>query len=296
MEKINGFINIYKPKGISSTKLVAMAKKILNIKKIGHTGTLDPLAEGVLPLAIGEATKLSSLLVDAKKQYEFIIQFGEKTSTGDVEGEVLERCISNLQEKDLKNVLVKFIGEITQTPSKYSAIKINGKRAYDLARKGEEFEMPSRKINIYELELLKFDEKNQKARLICSCSKGTYIRSLAEDIAFSLQNYGVVVYLRRNKVGNFNLQNSVALEDKFFDDLEFYSKKLSENILPVDILLDDILVIDASEETSRKIRFGQKCEFNFRDESLVAVKANNKLIAIGEIHNKIFVIKRVFNL
>lgn len=296
MEKINGFLNIYKPRGLSSAKIVGMAKKLLNTKKVGHTGTLDPLAEGVLPLAINEATKLSNLLVDAKKEYEFIVQFGERRSTGDEAGEVIDTSDRKVSKSEIEDILYRFTGKITQTPSKYSAIKIHGKRAYSLARKGEEFEMPSREIEIYTLELLEFDEVGQKARLICTCSKGTYIRSLAEDIAFSLQTCGYVLYLRRNKVGNFSLINSTSLEGKFFDDIEFYSKELKNSLLPVDIMLDDILVISVSEEIFQKIRFGQKCQFYQLDEKLAAIKYNKKLIAVGEIKGGIFISKRVFNL
>lgn len=295
MTKLNGFLNIYKQRGFSSAKLVSMARKILNIKKIGHTGTLDPEAEGVLPLAIGEATKLCNLLIDAQKGYEFVIQFGSRSSTGDVAGEIIETKESKITEFELNNILPKFIGEIIQIPSKYSAIKINGERAYKLARKGEDFEIPKRCIEIYSLEILEFNQSNQTAKLKCICSKGTYIRTLAEDIAFSLHNLGYVLELRRVKVGNFHIENSVTLTDEFFTDSEA-SKKLSKYILPVDFLLDDILVINITEENAKRVRFGQLIDLDFEDNDLAAVKYENILVAIGEIRAKKFNIKRVFNL
>jgi tRNA pseudouridine55 synthase len=293
MQKINGWINIYKPKNCSSAKIVHIARKALSIQKIGHTGTLDPLAEGVLPIAVGEATKLCSLLIDSVKQYEFTISFGKQTSSGDLDGEVINSSPKLVQEGEIERVIPRFIGKINQIPPKYSAIKINGKRAYKMARENLEFEMPSRQIEIFDLKLMEFDQNLQTAKLLCTCSKGTYIRTLAEDIAFALQNFGFVIGLRRLKCGVFDESSSFKI---CVDEFPIGSDALVANILPTDFVLDDILVIDSLKEEAEKIRFGQIVSFDVKDSNTVAIKSESKLIAIGSIKDRIFKSTRVFNL
>lgn len=293
MNKFNGWLNLYKPKNISSAKFLSKIKYHFKGSKVGHTGTLDPLAEGVLPVAIGEATKLTDFLVSARKKYYFTMQFGARTDSADSGTEIIERTDNKVELKDLELALKKFIGEIEQTPSKYSAIKINGTRAYSLARSGQDFEMPARKITIYDIKLISFDEKNQQASIECECSKGTYIRTLAEDIAFSLNNLAFVIELRRILVGKFLEHDSIKLENSRED---FSLNALQEKLLPVDYVLDDIPVIDALEDVADRIRFGQKLVFPEIKCGTYAVFSRRILCAIGNIENEVFKSKRVFNL
>lgn len=290
---MNGWLNIYKPKNISSAKLVGFVKKIFKGLKTGHAGTLDPLAEGVLPIAIGEATKLTDNLVVAKKTYRFKVKFGSKTASGDLGSEVIETC-TNLVEKDsIEKILDKFKGEINQRPSSYSAIKINGVRAYKLARSGVEVEMPIRKITIYNLKLEHFNYEEQVATLITTCSKGTYIRTLAEDIALSLQNLGHVIELARLAVGEFRAENALNFAQL---DLQSDLQQIYNQLLPIDFVLDDILVINVEEDVSMRIRNGQVVSLGKTTEGQAAVYCNKTLCAIGEIDKGLFKIKRVFNL
>ncbi len=293
MTIINGWLNINKPRGISSAATVAIVKRAFNNVKTGHTGTLDPLAEGVLPIALGEATKLAEMLIDAKKTYQFTIQFGSKTSSGDIDGEIVSTTDKIVKESDINEIIPKFIGSIYQTPPAFSAIKIDGIRSYKLARSGYVPELKRRKIYIYNLELLEFNAKKQTATLICECSKGTYIRTLSEDIGFSLQNLGHVVELIRLKVGKFAIASAINVNDvKMQDNLQ----QLSSLIFPIDFVLDDILVINVSEDEAKRIRNGQKLFFEDVSEGCTAIYCNSILCAIGSIDSGLFNIKRVFNL
>ncbi len=293
MTSINGWLNIYKPRGISSAAVVAIIKRTFKGVKTGHAGTLDPLAEGILPIALGEATKLTEMLIDAKKTYQFTIKFGSRTSSGDIEGSVIATTENLVKESDINDVLHKFIGEISQVPPAFSAIKINGVRAYKLARAGDMPEMKMRQIHIYDLKLLAFNAEDQTATLICECSKGTYIRTLAEDIGFSLQNLGHVIELKRLGVGKFTVASAANLSDiQMQDNLQ----RLSSHILPVDFVLDDILVINVSEDIALRIRNGQKIIFGDALEGLSVVYCNSILYAIGIVDDGLFKIKRVFNL
>lgn len=217
---MEGWLNINKHKNITSNDIISILKKKFNLRKlkikIGHAGTLDPLATGVLPIAIGKYTKLISTMMDAKKEYKFIIKFGIQTSSGDLDGKILNtenvKILFDdeiITEESLKQVCNNFIGKIIQTPPIYSAIKINGQRAYDLARRNIEFEMPSREIEIFSLSLESFSKSECTACYTVLCSKGTYIRTLAEDIAKKLGTIGVVIDLVRIRVGNFNQKNAI---------------------------------------------------------------------------------------
>jgi len=291
---MNGWLNLYKPKGITSAGLVGRVKRILGKVKIGHTGTLDPLAEGILPLALGEATKLADLLVDKPKTYQFTMQFGRQTTTSDAEGEVIATTDKLVSVEELVKITPKFIGNISQIPSIYSAIKIAGERAYKLARQGQEVAIPPRIIEIYDLKLDKFDSILQQATFTCHCSKGTYIRTLAEDIALSLQNLAFVIELRRLAVGKFNYDNS--LNWTRLENSSTAKEELLHNLLSIDFLLDDIPVIIVNEEEAWRIRCGQQVQLGDSSRNFLAVKYDNKLLAIGSSEQGIFKIKRVFNL
>lgn len=209
---LNGIISIYKKRGFTSHDVVAKARGILRERKIGHTGTLDPEAEGVLPLCIGVATKVVPYLSDADKCYEAEVILGSTTTTEDATGEVLTEQAVNVSQEEIERVIASFVGEYVQTPPMYSAIKVNGVRLYELARQGIEIERPSRKVMIYGCDIIEWiDEKRFRIRV--SCSKGTYIRTLCTDIGKALGCGAHMGYLLRTKVGEFTLENSITLEE-----------------------------------------------------------------------------------
>lgn len=209
----SGLLLINKSEGPSSFDVIRTLRKNLRIKKMGHAGTLDPLASGLMIIAVGQVTKLLPHLPTDIKEYHFTIQFGETRTTGDREGEVLESGFRTPQEDELLAVLDSFRGEIEQIPPAFSAIKIDGKRAYELAREGKEVEMKSRKVTIYSLELLNFDADKSAAEMVVSCSAGTYVRSLARDIALSLDSGAYASRIHRTKVGPFKLEDALPAEE-----------------------------------------------------------------------------------
>lgn len=209
--EINGWLNIDKPYGFSSAKVVAIVKRLLKAKKVGHGGTLDPLASGVLPICINKATKTTEKTMNFSKEYFFDITFGEERTTADAEGEVIKTSNIIPTENEIKNILNNFIGEIQQTPPIYSAMKVNGKRAYDLARNNQNVELQARLVKVFELNFLGF-ENEKTAKFSVKCGKGFYIRSLAVDISKALNTVGYVSYLRRTEVGVFNKDNMITLE------------------------------------------------------------------------------------
>ena len=206
----NLWLNLDKPVGISSAKAVAIVKRITGAKKVGHGGTLDPFASGVLPIALNKATKTAEKMMAAKKRYFFRIQFGEFRDTDDVEGKVIESSMARPEALSIISVLPSFVGKIWQTPSRFSAIKINGKRAYELARKDVEFEIPPREVEIFSLNFLRFD--GDFAEFEVECSKGTYVRSLARDICKKLEVCGFVCALHRLQVGAFFADKTISLD------------------------------------------------------------------------------------
>ena len=217
MQELNGIIVINKPKNYTSHDVVAKVKKILKLKKVGHTGTLDPNATGVLPLLLNSGTKLSKYLINHDKEYEVTLKLGIKTDTLDSEGKILEErkvdtvILENIE--NVKNILNSFVGKQEQIPPMYSAIKIKGKKLYEYARSGKKIEVQARQIEIYNIELQKVDIKEQEVEFKVECSKGTYIRSLCEDIATRLGTIGYMKELNRTKVGSFVIKNSITLEE-----------------------------------------------------------------------------------
>lgn len=286
---MNGWINLFKPKGISSAKLLSLLKKKIGSKvKIGHTGTLDPLAYGVLPVCVGEATKLSSYMVDETKGYKFVIKFGYETTTGDLEGDIISEESSDFFPSKEECLLIEkeFQGLIIQKPPKYSAIKINGNRAYKLAREGVDFDIPEREVNIYSIKNISYDDKEKLVGYHINCSKGTYVRSIASDIARFLGSRGFVVDLCRDKVGPFDLSSCSNLDND--DNLD---------ILPLDIVLANIPAFNVSDEEADKIRKGQTLIFkNSADFSSIRLYNNNILLAIASINQDIVKVKRGINL
>lgn len=258
--KLHGWLNIDKPLGMSSGQVVAACKRILRGRlpkgwKIGHGGTLDPLATGVLPIALGEATKLTGYILDATKGYDFTLRFGEARSTDDGEGEVIATSDAIPDEAAVRAVLPRFTGEIEQVPPIYSALKVGGERAYALARAGEQVELKSRRVTIHKLELAGVNER--EASFSCLCSKGTYIRSLARDIAKALGTVGYVSVLRRTKAGPFELQTSILL-----DNLEtlVQEQQPEQALLPVTAGLDDIPALAVNPREALLLRQGQRLD------------------------------------
>lgn len=206
-----GFLNIYKPKGMTSHDVVAVIRRLTKIKQVGHTGTLDPFAEGVLPVCIGKATRLIEYL-DDDKEYLATVKFGSATTTYDLEGEITYTSNTKITEENLIKELENFKGEISQIPPIYSAIKVKGKKLYEYARKGESVDIQPRKVTIEKLELKNFDYESQTAELLIVCSKGTYIRSIAHDLGKNLCSGSHLIKLVRTSAGKFKVENSAALD------------------------------------------------------------------------------------
>ena len=255
---LSGWIILDKPLGLGSTQAVSAVKRALRTAgepktKVGHGGTLDPLASGVLPIALGEATKLAGRMLDATKQYDFTIRFGEQTDTLDAEGEVIATSDVRPNPAEIEAVLPAFTGEIDQVPPAYSALKIDGKPAYARARAGEEVEMKLRRVTIHELRLLKCTAS--EGTLSATVSKGTYIRSLARDIAHALGTVGHVSYLRRTRAGPFGLESAISLD--FLDELA-RARDLTRTVLPLEAALDDIPALPVTPDQAQLLRHGQR--------------------------------------
>lgn len=284
-----GFLNIYKPKGMTSFDVVRALRKVLNIKQIGHTGTLDPLAEGVLPICIGKSTKLIDYLQE-DKGYIADLQFGYISDTYDTEGLVQKSSDEKTNKSSLETILKEFKGEIEQIPPIYSAIKINGKKLYEYARagKGKEIEIPHRKVFISKINLLDFDEEKQIAKIEVECSKGTYIRSIVHDLGIKTQLGAVMTKLIRTKSGKFNLKTSVALDD-------IKSKEIAEEYLinPLNIL--NYKQIELDEKEYNKIITGQKIPAKqLKETEIILLTKDKKFVSIAKVENSMIKVIKVF--
>ena len=275
---MNGFLLIDKPKGITSANCVYQLRKFLGIKKIGHCGTLDPLATGLLPVCIGEATKFSSYMSDLDKTYEVDVRFGLETDTGDIEGQIISEGINNFNVSDLERVLESFQGRQAQTPPMYSALKIKGKPHYWWARKGVFLLRKERNIIIHRIELLDF--RDNLAKLKVSCTKGTYIRSFAESVGRALLTKATVVSLRRLSFGDIKGEDMVHMPKED-------SINISSSILPSDFLLRHLPKAVLEEEDVKKVRNGQSIYYNAQLEKkeIVRIYTNKNLfMGIGELN------------
>ncbi|WP_236211568.1 tRNA pseudouridine(55) synthase TruB [Metapseudomonas otitidis] len=252
---VSGILILDKPRGMSSNQALQKVRWLLNAEKAGHTGSLDPLATGVLPLCFGEATKFSQYLLDADKGYETVAQLGVTTTTGDAEGEVLERRDVTVGRDELEAALGRFRGEIQQVPPMYSALKKDGQPLYKLARAGEVVEREARSVTIARLELLAFD--STKATLSVSCSKGTYIRTLVEDLGQVLGCGGHVAELRRTQAGPFNLSQAISLEVLEKAHAEGGNEALDRFLLPSDSGLEHWPLVQLSEHSAYYWLHGQ---------------------------------------
>lgn len=296
-QDISGWLIIDKPTGIGSTPVVNQTRRLFDAKKNGHTGTLDPFASGVLPIAFGEATKLISYVTDGDKEYEFTVEFGATTDTLDLTGEIIRSGGRLPSREEILDILPTFIGEIEQTPPAYSAIKIKGQRAYDLARQGIEVDMPKRLIQIYNLEFLGMPSESS-ARFRVACSKGTYVRTLGADLAEKLGTYGHLTALRRTKCGKFTIADTILLEN--LKKIEYVNER-QKQLLPLMTCLCDITVIAVREEDAAKLRQGQGVSpKNYETKHLIGQEAaavfNQQLVAMVRIEETRISPVRVFNL
>lgn len=282
--KLFGFVNIYKPVGMTSHDVVAKVRKFTGVKQVGHTGTLDPFAEGVLPVCIGKATRLIEFLAD-DKEYLATVQFGVATDTYDKDGSVIYSSDKKVTEDDVKEVLKSFEGEISQMPPIYSAIKVNGKKLYEYARSGKEVEIQPRRVVIENIELKSFDKELQQAEILIKCSKGTYIRSIANDLGENLGCGAHLIRLIRTQAGKFRVENSVKLEDVQI------TKYL---INPIDMM--DYEKIQVRGEDLQYIRNGRALKNkNFEYGSIILLVYNdNEICAVGVADENVIKLKKVF--
>ncbi|MHA7819639.1 MAG: tRNA pseudouridine(55) synthase TruB [Erythrobacter sp.] len=294
----HGWIILDKPRGLGSTQAVSAVKRNLRTSghaktKVGHGGTLDPLAEGVLPIALGEATKLAGRMLDASKIYEFTIRFGEETDTLDTEGEVIERSDVRPGLTAIEAVVPDFTGPIEQVPPAYSALKVDGKRAYDLARAGEVVELKTRAVTIHSLDIAEGPHARDEITLRAHVSKGTYIRSLARDIAHALGTYGHVTYLRRIKAGPFREEQAISL-----DKLNEISNgaSLEDLLLPLEAGLDDIPALHLDQTDAQAARQGRVLSGMPQPSGLYCAMLEEIPVALMEISDGTARVVRGFNL
>ena len=294
VNKLDGWLVIDKPYDMGSTTVVNRLKRYLHPSKIGHAGTLDPLATGVLPIALGQATKTIPYVMDGDKIYQFEVSWGKETTTDDVEGDVVFESDKRPSLNEIENILPEFMGEILQTPPMYSAIKINGQRAYDLARKGESVELKARPVTIKELKVLSHTQ--DKTLFEVCCSKGTYVRSLGHDLGRKLNCFGYITVLRRTKCGPFSLNHSILLEN--FEKEEYNATDLS--LIPILTALDDILVLAVDEERAKALWQGKAIDFKFdkslisRSDEVVALQLAQQIVALAKYEDGLLKPFRVF--
>jgi len=297
----SGWIILDKPLGLGSTQAVAAVKRNLREAgfgkgvKVGHGGTLDPLATGVLPIALGEATKLCGRMLDASKVYAFTVGFGAETDTLDLEGKVIAESAVRPSAAEIEAVLPRFTGPIAQVPPAYSALMVDGERAYDLARKGEVVELKSRDVTIYALTILgeRTSGELEQVTLEAHVSKGTYIRSLARDIARALGTVGHVTMLRRLRAGPFGLDRAISL-----DKLNEIGKgaRLENVLLPLEAGLVDIPALDLSPEQARAVRQGRVLTGLPQIDGLYWARAGMVPVALVELSGGSLTVSRGFNL
>ena len=274
---MNGILIINKPKGYTSHDIVNVLRKKLNIKKIGHTGTLDPNATGVLPILIGQATKVSKYLIEHNKTYIAELKLGEKTTTGDIEGDIIEnKFVPSLTKEKLEKVLKEFLGEQMQIPPIYSAIKINGKKAYEYAREGKTVNIEPREIEITNIDLIKFETNIVTFEV--GCSKGTYIRVLCEDIATKLGTVGTMQNLCRVKVDDFNIEQSLTIEDIEEKGIEVVKKKL----ISIESAFNKINEIILSDKKTELFLNGVKISVD-NEDNIYRIYNQKQFLGIGVV-------------
>ena len=293
---LHGWIILDKPVGLGSTQAVGAVKRILREAgepktKVGHGGTLDPLASGLLPIALGEATKLAGRMLDATKAYDFIIRFGEETDTLDTEGQVVERSNHRPTMAEIEAILPRFTGAIEQIPPVYSAVKIDGKAAYARSRAGEQLEMKARSVTVHSLELVRADA--QELTLAAAVSKGTYVRSLARDIARAVGTVGHVTMLRRTRAGPFALEQAISLD---FLEEAARERQLTRAVVPLVAALDDIPALPVTPDQAQLLRHGQTLAGFPAQPGLQLATDDNRPVALVEATADGLRVVRGFNL
>jgi len=281
---VTGIVLLDKPLGMSSNKALQIVKRLFDAAKAGHTGSLDPLATGMLPICLGEATKVSQYLLEADKVYQVSFKLGERTATGDAEGEVIETMpFEQITEKQIKKCLPDFLGDTEQVPPMYSALKHDGQRLYELARKGIEVERKSRRVHISNIELLSYDQGIVELKV--ACSKGTYIRTLAEDIAVKLGTVSYVTRLHRLEVGSFHGFPMVTLE-QLESAKEESDIQLDKKLLPLDIGIQNIPEVRLNDDLSYYLRLGQAVQVpKAPTEGLVRLYDAKRFLGIGKVQD-----------
>ncbi len=291
---VHGILLLNKRLGISSNRALQEVKRLFNANKAGHTGSLDPLATGLLPLCFGEATKVSAVMLDDNKRYQVCIKLGVKTDTGDAEGKIIEeKPVPKLTQGQVELCLQEFIGEIDQIPPMYSALKYKGRKLYELAREGKIIERQARKISILELKLL--NKTLDTITLDVACSKGTYIRSLAEDIGDKLGCGGTVTALKRTKAGQFNIDDALTIEELQNMSIE----ELMCSLVSVDKPLDGMPLIELSPKQAVLIKHGQQIATEQTEiiQGMVSIYSEQVFLGLGEmLLNGRLVPKKIFNL
>ncbi|MBQ2643960.1 tRNA pseudouridine(55) synthase TruB [bacterium] len=281
-----GFLNVYKPAGITSHDVVNKLRRVLKIKKIGHAGTLDPLAQGVLPVAISNATRLIDFLSD-EKEYIADFQLGVCSKSYDTESEIEFYSDKKVSNTDISNILENFKGRIKQKPPIYSAVKVGGKKLYELARNGETCDIQEREVIINKIILENFDEKNQKGKIVINCSKGTYIRSIINDMGLLLKTGAIMTGLTRIKSGGMYIDDSLNVND--INEIS----KVQKNIISVTTLLN-FPQINLTEYEFNKVKNGNSIDAKGFYLGNVFLKHNNTIIALGEFDKNLIKIKKVF--
>ena len=294
-----GWINLYKPKNITSFKAINSIKKKFSINKIGHAGTLDPMAEGVLPIAIGKATKLIPYISNMNKEYEFTVTWGIQTKTDDAEGEILFKSSYLPKRKEIEKKIVNYIGYINQIPPKVSAVKINGKRAYKLFRENKKFTIQPKKVFIVDFCIT--DHSINKTSFKILCGQGFYVRSLARDLAIDLETYGHISSLKRLKVGKFSEKNSILLDDlvkigQTHEEINCISTTIS--------MLDDILAYEIEEKLDiENLSFGRSIKIDERkiinpssinlDKKNIFLSKKGDIVSIGKLDGNLFIPNKI---
>jgi tRNA pseudouridine55 synthase len=298
---VHGWIILDKPVGMTSTHAVSIVKRLFTAKRAGHAGTLDPLASGCLPIALGEATKTVPFVMDGRKAYRFSVRWGEERDTDDAEGRVAATSDARPPIEEIRRILPQFTGAIEQVPPQFSAIKIDGERAYDIARDGDTVELKARAVDIHRLDLVEVPDPDH-AVFEAECGKGTYVRALARDMGRLLSCRGHVSALRRTEVGPFTEQDMIPLErlESLCHRAAAGELTLAQALLPVETALDDIPALAISKADAARLQRGQAVLMRGRDapvfHGMVYVTASGRLIALAEIDRGEIVPKRVFNL
>jgi tRNA pseudouridine55 synthase len=298
---VHGWIVLDKPVGMTSTHAVSVIKHLFTAKRAGHAGTLDPLASGCLPVALGEATKTVPFVVDSRKAYVFTICWGEERDTDDAEGRVTATSEVRPDAAAIRALLPRFTGTIEQVPPRFSAIKIAGERAYDLAREGEIVEIAARAVTVHRLDLVDTPAPDH-AVLTAECGKGTYVRALARDLGRALGTFGHVCALRRSRVGPFGEREMISLErlESLCHRAAAGEGHLADILLPIETALDDIPALAVSPADAARLHRGQAVLLRGRDAAVfrgvVQVASGGQVVAIAEVDRGEIIPRRVFNL